>query len=153
MTWPAILLLAAASYGLKALGAVLVGERELRPPVRALLDLAPVPLLAALILTQTLSTDGAYAIDARAARAGRRRAARLAARAVPRGRARRRRHGGAAARRGLTGERRRDQRPEDPKPSAPRSSADGGSVSTTRVSGARNGTSSSCAMRSPASPS
>ena len=29
--------------------------------------------------------------------------------------------------------------PEDPKPSAPRSSADGGSVSTTRVAGARNG--------------
>jgi branched-subunit amino acid transport protein len=65
VSWPAILLLAVASYGLKALGATLVGERELRPPLRALLDLAPVPLLAALILTQTLSTGGAYAIDAR----------------------------------------------------------------------------------------
>jgi branched-subunit amino acid transport protein len=65
VTWPAILVLAAASYGLKALGTVLVGDREIRPPVRDLLDLAPVPLLAALILTQTLSTDGAYAVDAR----------------------------------------------------------------------------------------
>ena len=65
MTWAAILALAAASYALKALGAVLVGDREIRAPVRAVLDLAPVPLLAALILTQTISTDGAYAADAR----------------------------------------------------------------------------------------
>ena len=65
MSWTAILLLAAASYALKALGAVLIGDREIRAPVRAVLDLAPVPLLAALILTQTISTDGAYAVDAR----------------------------------------------------------------------------------------
>ena len=66
MSWTAILLLAAASYALKALGAVLIGDREIRAPVRAVLDLAPVPLLAALILTQTLvSTAGAYVIDAR----------------------------------------------------------------------------------------
>jgi len=66
VSWTAILLLAAASYALKALGAVLVGDREIRAPVRAVLDLAPVPLLAALILTQTLaSTTGAYVIDAR----------------------------------------------------------------------------------------
>ena len=50
MSWTAILLLAAASYALKALGAVLIGNREIRAPVRAVLDLAPVPLLAALIL-------------------------------------------------------------------------------------------------------
>jgi len=66
VSWTAILLLAAASYALKALGAVLIGDREIRAPVRAVLDLAPVPLLAALILTQTLvSTTGAYVIDAR----------------------------------------------------------------------------------------
>ena len=66
MSWTAILLLAAASYALKALGAVLIGDREIRAPVRAVLDLAPVPLLAALILTQTMvSTTGAYVIDAR----------------------------------------------------------------------------------------
>jgi branched-subunit amino acid transport protein len=65
VSWAAILLLAAASYGLKALGTLLVGDREIRPPVRELLDLAPVPLLAALILTQTVSSAGAYALDAR----------------------------------------------------------------------------------------
>ena len=65
MNWTAILALAAASYALKALGAVLLGDREIRPPVRDLLDLAPVPLLAALILTQTVTTAGAFALDAR----------------------------------------------------------------------------------------
>ena len=45
---------------------MVIGDREIRAPVRAVLDLAPVPLLAALILTQTLvSTTGAYVIDAR----------------------------------------------------------------------------------------
>ena len=39
---------------------MLIGDREIRPPVRAVLDLAPVPLLAALILTQTVvSATGA----------------------------------------------------------------------------------------------
>ena len=42
--------------------------------------------------------------------------------------------------------------PEEPKPPAPRPSAEAGSSSTTRVSGATNGTSSSCAIRSPGSP-
>ena len=65
MSWTAILLLAAASYALKALGAVLIGDREIQAPVRAVLDLAPVPLLAALILGQTVSTAGAFVIDAR----------------------------------------------------------------------------------------
>jgi branched-subunit amino acid transport protein len=65
VSWAAILLLAAASYALKAAGTVLVGDREIRPPLRALLDLAPVPLLAALIVTQTVANAGAYAVDAR----------------------------------------------------------------------------------------
>ena len=65
VSWAAILVLAAASYGLKAFGTVLVGDREIRAPARALLDLAPVPLLAALILTQTVSSAGALVIDAR----------------------------------------------------------------------------------------
>jgi len=65
VTWGAILLLAAASYALKALGPVVIGAREIRAPVRALLDLAAVPLIAALVLTQTVSTNGAFALDAR----------------------------------------------------------------------------------------
>ena len=65
MSWAPILALAAASYGLKALGPVVIGARELPAPVRPLLDLAAVPLLAALIVVQTLGTDGAFAVDAR----------------------------------------------------------------------------------------
>lgn len=65
MTWTAILGLAAASFLLKAIGPVLVGAREPAATTRALLDLAAVPLLAALILVQTVSTDGAYTADAR----------------------------------------------------------------------------------------
>lgn len=65
MTWTAILGLAAASFLLKAIGPVLVGAREPAATTRALLDLAAVPLLAALILVQTVSTDGAYTVDAR----------------------------------------------------------------------------------------
>ncbi|MEA2167323.1 MAG: hypothetical protein QOF76_623 [Solirubrobacteraceae bacterium] len=65
MTWTTILLLAAASYGLKAIGPVMAGGYELPAAARELLDIAAVPLLAALILTQTISTDGAFAIDAR----------------------------------------------------------------------------------------
>ncbi len=45
------------------------------------------------------------------------------------------------------------QRPEEPKPASPRPSALGGSSSTVRTSGVRHGTSSSWAIRSPASPS
>ena len=65
MSWTPILALAAASYALKALGPVVVGAREIPAPVRALLDLAAVPLLAALVVVQTVSTGGAFAIDAR----------------------------------------------------------------------------------------
>jgi branched-subunit amino acid transport protein len=65
MTWPAILGLAAASYALKAIGPLIVGAREIPATARGVLDLAAVPLLAALILVQTLSTDGEYVVDAR----------------------------------------------------------------------------------------
>jgi branched chain amino acid efflux pump len=65
MTWPAIVLLAAASYLLKAVGPLFVGARELPPRVGELLDIAAVPLLAALILVQTVSTAGSFTFDAR----------------------------------------------------------------------------------------
>ncbi len=65
MTWPTILGLAVASYALKAVGPVLLGAREIPDATRAVLDLAPVPLLAALVLVQTVTADGAYALDAR----------------------------------------------------------------------------------------
>ena len=65
MSWTAILVLAAASYALKALGAVLVGDREIRPPVRAVLDLGGGPAARRAHPRPDVSTAGAFAIDAR----------------------------------------------------------------------------------------
>ena len=65
MTWPALLGLAAASYLLKAIGPVLAGQRQLRPAVGQVLDLVAVPLLAALILIQTLDGGRQIVFDAR----------------------------------------------------------------------------------------
>ncbi len=65
MTWVVLLALAAVSYGLKAVGPVLAGGRQLGPGVRRALDLAAVPLLAALILTQTVGDGHRLVLDAR----------------------------------------------------------------------------------------
>lgn len=65
MTWPVILGLGAASYALKALGPLLLGARRLEEPLKALLELAAVPLLAALIVTQTVGAGDTLVVDAR----------------------------------------------------------------------------------------
>ncbi|HEY2650302.1 MAG TPA: AzlD domain-containing protein [Solirubrobacteraceae bacterium] len=65
MSWPALLGLCAISYGLKAVGPLLAGGRQLGPRLRLTLNLVPVPLLAALILLQTLSTGHRLVLDAR----------------------------------------------------------------------------------------
>ena len=65
MSWPAPLALCAASYALKAVGPLLAGGRRLGPRVRGMLDLVAVPLLAALILVQTLGDGRHVVIDAR----------------------------------------------------------------------------------------
>ncbi len=65
MSWAALLTLCVISYALKAIGPVLAGGRELRPSVRRALDLVAVPLLAALILVQTLSDGHRFVADAR----------------------------------------------------------------------------------------
>ena len=66
MSWTVLLALCAISYGLKAAGPVLAGGRQLGPGVRLTLDLVPVPLLAALILVQTVSDGHRLVLDARA---------------------------------------------------------------------------------------
>jgi branched-subunit amino acid transport protein len=66
MSWAALLGLCAISYGLKAVGPLLAGGRQLGPRLRLTLNLVPVPLLAALILLQTLSTGHRLVLDARA---------------------------------------------------------------------------------------
>ena len=65
MSWAALLGLAAASYGFKALGPVLARRRELRPDVAQVLGIVAIPLLAALILVQTLDGGGRIVLDAR----------------------------------------------------------------------------------------
>jgi len=65
MSWWAVLALCVIAYMLKAVGPVLAGGRELSPRLRGVLDLVPVPLLAALILTQSLATGRHLVVDAR----------------------------------------------------------------------------------------
>jgi branched-subunit amino acid transport protein len=65
MSWLALLGLAAASYALKACGPLVAGDRELRPGVMQALDLVAVPLLAALVVVQTLDGGGRIVVDAR----------------------------------------------------------------------------------------
>jgi branched-subunit amino acid transport protein len=65
MSWIALLGLAAAAYALKAIGPVLAGQREVRPGFAQILDLVAVPLLAALIVVQTLDGGGRLVADAR----------------------------------------------------------------------------------------
>lgn len=65
MTWTALIALCAISYALKASGPVLAGGRRLGPGVRQALDLVAVPLLAALILVQTVSDGNRLVLDAR----------------------------------------------------------------------------------------
>ncbi len=65
MSWTALLVLAAGSYTLKALGPMLLGDREPSPPVARLLALVAVPLLAALIVVQTLADGERLQLDAR----------------------------------------------------------------------------------------
>lgn len=65
MNWAALLVLAAGSYALKAAGPLLLGDREPSPRVARLLALVAVPLLAALIVVQTLADGERLVLDAR----------------------------------------------------------------------------------------
>jgi hypothetical protein len=66
VSWSALLLLAALAYAMKAAGPLLSRGGEVRPAVAQVLDLIAIPLLAALILIQTLDGgDGEIVFDAR----------------------------------------------------------------------------------------
>ena len=65
MTWTVLFALSAISYALKAFGPVLAGGRRLGSQVRQTLDLVAVPLLAALILVQTVGDGHRLVLDAR----------------------------------------------------------------------------------------
>jgi branched-subunit amino acid transport protein len=65
VSWAVLLGLGAISYGLKAAGPLLAGGRQLGPEVRRVLDLVAVPLLAALIVVQTVGDGHRLVVDAR----------------------------------------------------------------------------------------
>lgn len=65
MSWAVLLGLGATSYALKAAGPLLAGGRRLAPTARQAVDLVAVPLLAALILVQTLGDGRQLVLDAR----------------------------------------------------------------------------------------
>jgi len=67
MSWTTLLTLGAVSYALKAAGPLLAGGRQLGAQARRMLELVAVPLLAALIVVQTLGNGHRLVIDARAA--------------------------------------------------------------------------------------
>jgi hypothetical protein len=70
MSWTVLLLLCAISYALKAVGPVLVGGREPGARLRRTLELVALPLLAALILVQTVGSGHRIVLDARAPAVG-----------------------------------------------------------------------------------
>jgi branched-subunit amino acid transport protein len=65
VSWAALLSLCAISYALKAVGPVVAGGRRLGVEARRALDLVAVPLLAALVLVQTLGDGQRLVLDAR----------------------------------------------------------------------------------------
>lgn len=67
MSWTAILVLAAGAYALKAVGPLALGGRQAGARTSAVLELLPIPLLAALIVLQTFTTRHDIVLDARAA--------------------------------------------------------------------------------------
>jgi uncharacterized membrane protein len=64
-TIAALLVLAAGTFVLKALGPVLAGGRELSPTVHRATELVPAALLAALVATQTVGIGDGLQLDAR----------------------------------------------------------------------------------------
>jgi branched-subunit amino acid transport protein len=65
VSWAALIGLGCAAYVLKALGPMLLGEREIRLDVAAVLSLLSIPLLGALILVQTFDGGERLVLDAR----------------------------------------------------------------------------------------
>ena len=59
------MILAAGTYALKAAGPLLLGRRQLAPPVERIATLLPAALLAALVVTSTATADDRIVLDAR----------------------------------------------------------------------------------------
>jgi branched-subunit amino acid transport protein len=70
VTWTLVLVLAAFSFGCKAVGLVVVGSRRLPPAVERCLALVPAAVISALIMMNTFATGNELVLDARAAGVG-----------------------------------------------------------------------------------
>ncbi len=66
MSWALVLALSGAAYGLKLVGAVIIGQRTMPPAIERCLLLIPAALLAGLIAKDTFTTGQSIGIDARA---------------------------------------------------------------------------------------
>ena len=67
MTWLVIGVVGAVTVAFKASGPVLLGPRELPPPVLALVEVLAPAMLAALVVTQTVGGDRSIVLDERLA--------------------------------------------------------------------------------------
>jgi branched-subunit amino acid transport protein len=67
MSWSAILVMAAGAYAFKAIGLLVLGGRTVAGRMQPLVGLLPAALFSALIVQQTLVSDGELVIDARLA--------------------------------------------------------------------------------------
>jgi hypothetical protein len=65
VSWAALLVLAASAYAFKALGPVFARQGEVRPAAGQVLDLLAVPILAAVVVVQTIDGGQRIVIDAR----------------------------------------------------------------------------------------
>ena len=67
MSWLVIAVVGAATMGFKASGPVLLGRRELPPPVASVVEVLAPAMLAALVVTQTVGGDRELVLDERLA--------------------------------------------------------------------------------------
>jgi uncharacterized membrane protein len=65
--WAAVLLIGAATVAIKSAGPLLAGGRELPPRLADVVELLAPAVLAALVVTQTVSSDEELVIDERLA--------------------------------------------------------------------------------------
>jgi len=65
VSWTALLVLSAACYAMKALGPVVLAGRTLAPAAARLVGLVAVPVLAALVVVQTVAAGERLVLDAR----------------------------------------------------------------------------------------
>ena len=65
--WAAVVIVGAATIGIKSAGAMLLGDRELPPRISGMIELLAPVMLAALVVSNTFGADHKLVLDPRAA--------------------------------------------------------------------------------------